>query len=73
MKVVKSNGETMRSFAAYWYVCGEVRSGHWKGWGELRKDEGKRNVEERRGLVSEESYPFRPLMPPYLLECSLIS
>ena len=29
------------------YVCGGVRSGHWKGWGELKK--GKRIVEERRG------------------------
>ena len=31
-----------------WYVCGEVRSGHWKGWGELMKDKGE-GEEESRG------------------------
>ena len=34
-----------------------VRSGHWKGWGELKK--GKRIVEERRGQICEGSYPCR--------------
>ena len=28
------------------HTCGGVRSGHWKGWGELKK--GMRIVEERR-------------------------
>ena len=28
MEVMKSDGETMRSLWAYWYVCGGVRSGH---------------------------------------------
>ena len=49
MEVVKSDGETMRSLCAYWYVCGGVRSRHWKWWGELRKDEGE---EECRGEES---------------------
>ena len=50
MEMVKSDGETMRICAAYWYVCGGVRSGHWKGWGELWKEEGE---EERRGEEDE--------------------
>ena len=50
MEVVKGDGESMRSFVAYWYVCGGVsRSGHWKGWGELLRDKReRRKVEERR-------------------------
>ena len=46
MEVVNSDGETMRSLCGYWYVCDGVRSGHWKGWGELWKEEGE---EECRG------------------------
>ena len=36
----------------------ELGVGHWKGWGELKK-QGKRIVEERRGQICEGSYPCR--------------
>ena len=45
--------------AVYWYVCGGVRSGHGKGGESCRWKKGKRIVEERRGRISEGSYPCR--------------
>ena len=48
---------------ACWYVCGGVRSGHWKWWGELRKDEGE---EECRGEESINKLRELSMSPPPL-------
>ena len=49
MEMVKGIGDTMRSLCGILVRVWWVRSGHWKGWEELRKEEGEEELEERRG------------------------
>ena len=61
MEVVKSDGETMRSLCRQYtgkYVV-ELGVGIGKCGESCRWKKGKRIVEERRGRISEGSYPCR--------------